>query len=229
MLTLMAVCCLAGVVRADAATVPDTLGQRLKACSACHGAEGRAVAGGYAPRLAGKPAGYLYNQLINFRDGRRHYREMTRLVRYLPDSYLHQIADYYAARHPPYPPAMPVQTSPETLMRGRHLVERGDPVHHIPACAVCHGQRLTGRQPAVPGLVGLSRDYIVAQIGEWQSGARNAAPPDCMAKVAQRLSVAQIDAVSAWLASRPLPADLSPAPPAGRPLPLRCGSLGPQP
>jgi hypothetical protein len=27
-------------------------------------------ADGYYPRIAGKPAGYLYNQLLNFRDGR---------------------------------------------------------------------------------------------------------------------------------------------------------------
>jgi cytochrome c553 len=28
-------------------------------------------------RIAGKPAGYLYNQLLNFRDGRRNYPLMT--------------------------------------------------------------------------------------------------------------------------------------------------------
>lgn len=53
--------------------VPDTLAQRVLACAACHGKEERATIAGYFPRIAGKPAGYLYNQLINFLEGRRQY------------------------------------------------------------------------------------------------------------------------------------------------------------
>jgi len=37
-------------------SVPDTLSQRLLACTICHGSEGRASAGGHQPRIAGKPA-----------------------------------------------------------------------------------------------------------------------------------------------------------------------------
>jgi cytochrome c553 len=77
---------------ADAATqqakVPDTIAQRVVACTTCHGKEGRATNEGYFPRIAGKPAGYLYNQLVNFRDGRRDYPLMTYLVEHLTDSYL---------------------------------------------------------------------------------------------------------------------------------------------
>ena len=67
-------CCAATVVAAPPVqphTVPDTLQQRLLACTACHGKDGRATSQGYFPRIAGKPAGYLYNQLLNFREGRR--------------------------------------------------------------------------------------------------------------------------------------------------------------
>ena len=55
--------------------VPDTLAQRIKACTACHAQEERHDA--FFPRIAGKPSGYLYNQLLNFRDGRRRYPMMT--------------------------------------------------------------------------------------------------------------------------------------------------------
>ena len=61
-------------------TVPDTMAQRVLACTGCHGKEGRATNAGYFPRIAGKPAGYLYNQLRNFRDGRRTNAAMTHLV-----------------------------------------------------------------------------------------------------------------------------------------------------
>ncbi len=56
-----------------AAPFEDSMAQRTLACTACHGDQGRAGPDGYYPRLAGKPAGYLYHQLLNFRDGRRHY------------------------------------------------------------------------------------------------------------------------------------------------------------
>ena len=42
-------------------TVPDTIAERVRTCTACHGKEGRATNQGYFPRIAGKPAGYLYN------------------------------------------------------------------------------------------------------------------------------------------------------------------------
>ena len=66
LLTLCAV-----VPAAQAQPVPDTMARRTMACTGCHGEQGRATSDGYYPRNAGKPAGYLYNQLLKFRDGRR--------------------------------------------------------------------------------------------------------------------------------------------------------------
>ena len=40
---------------------PDTMAARVLACASCHGAEGEGTSDVYFPRLAGKPAGYLYN------------------------------------------------------------------------------------------------------------------------------------------------------------------------
>ena len=36
-------------------TVPDTMGQRMMVCTACHGEQGRATNAGYFPRIAGRP------------------------------------------------------------------------------------------------------------------------------------------------------------------------------
>ena len=66
----------------------DDMAPRVLACVACHGREGRATNQGYFPRIAGKPAGYLYNQLLNFRDGRRSYPPMALLLEHLTDGYL---------------------------------------------------------------------------------------------------------------------------------------------
>jgi len=67
----------------------NSLAEQSKPCSACHGDQGRAAADGYYPRIAGKPAPYLLNQLRNFKQGRRHYEPMTHLLRNMDDTYLH--------------------------------------------------------------------------------------------------------------------------------------------
>src|ERR1700684_4134685 len=86
---------------------PDTMESRLLACAACHGKQGQGTENGYVPRLAGKPAGYLMNQLMAFRDGRRRYPPMNYLLEYVPDAYLDKMADYFARLRPP-PLVVPV-------------------------------------------------------------------------------------------------------------------------
>ena len=88
---------------AEAAPPQDSLAQRVLACTACHGREGRAAPDGYHPRIAGKPALYLFNQLVNFREGRRRYAPMVYLVDHLGDDYLREIAEHFAAIEAPYP------------------------------------------------------------------------------------------------------------------------------
>ena len=208
-----------------AAAVPDTIAQRTLVCAACHGKEGRATREGYFPRIAGKPAGYIYNQLVNFRDGRRRSQHMTYLVSHLSDDYLKEISLYFSSLHLPYPPEQPATVSHETLERGRVLVMNGDPARQIPACTRCHGSKLTGVQPSIPGLLGLPRDYLNGQFGAWRSGIRKAAAPDCMADIAHKLNVDDISALSAWLAAQPVPADMRPLAAKPAKLPLRCGSF----
>lgn len=206
------------------AQVPDTMAQRMQACTVCHGKEGRATNEGYFPRIAGKPAGYLYNQLLNFREGRRHNATMSYLVEHLSDDYLREIAHHFSALDLPYPPAQTSGAARAQLELGTQLVQRGDPGRRIPACVACHGQKMTGVEPAMPGLVGLPRDYVMGQLGAWRTGQRRAAEPDCMATIARRLSPQDVSAVAVWLSSQTPPADSKPARQPTLPLPLECGS-----
>src|SRR3984957_19821204 len=186
---------------------PDTMAARVEACTPCHGDKGQGTSDVYFPRLAGKPAGYLYNQLVAFKDARRKYPPMNYLLEFLPNAYLKQIAEHFASLRPPFPPpAIPV-VSNEILARGESLVTHGDPQHGIPACAGCHGPSFTGMESGIPGLLGLRASYISAQLGAWRYGTRTAAAPDCMQIVAGLLTEDDVKAVAAFLSSRPAPAD----------------------
>jgi cytochrome c553 len=197
---------------------------RVLACAACHGHQGEGTDNDYFPRLSGKPAGYLYNQLVAFRDGRRKYPPMNYLLAYLPDSYLHQIADYFASQRPPFPSASAPAVTATVLTRGQRLVRSGDPARNVPACVACHGAALTGMEPAIPGLLGLHADYISAQLGAWRYGTRTSNVPDCMQQVASRLTEDDVTAIAAWLASSPAPANPSPVAQGALNMPLACGS-----
>jgi cytochrome c553 len=210
---------------ADAVPFEDTTAQRVLACTGCHGREGRAAADGYYPRIAGKPAGYLFNQLRNFRDQRRHYELMNDLLALIDDPYLREIADHFASLDLPYPPPPAPLGSQALRDAGEALVRRGDATRGLPACIECHGAQMTGRAPFIPGLLGLPRDYINAQLGAWRGGQRRAQPPDCMAQVARRLAPDDIGAISAWLASQPVPAHASAIAEPDATLPLACGGV----
>src|SRR5690349_13124097 len=158
----------------------DSMEARVQGCVTCHGQSGQGTTNGYFPRIAGKPAGYLYNQLVAFRDGTRKYPPMNYLVAYLPDAYLHEVAEYFAKLRPPYTPNEETNIEPATLARGQSLVNSGDQKTGIPACVACHGNGLTGMNPGIPGLVGLKASYIAAQLVRWRVGDRHAAEPDCM-------------------------------------------------
>lgn len=198
------------------------MAERLVACATCHGEAGRSDSETYFPSIAGKPAGYLYAQLEHYRAGRRRHVIMEGLLANLSADYLREIAAYYARQEPQWTlPSLPGADA--RLERGRRLVEQGDPELGVPSCRECHGDRLTGIAPSIPGLVGLRPEYLSGQLGAWRTGARRAAEPDCMAEIAQRLTPADLGAVTAYIASRPLPEDHRPTEGPPSSLPLDCG------
>lgn len=202
----------------------DSIEARVQGCVTCHGQSGQGTQSGYYPRIAGKPASYLYNQLIAFRDGMRKYAPMNYLVAYLPDSYLREIAEHFAKQRPSFAAKEATTADPAAVSRGQKLVAAGDSGNGIPACIACHGKGLTGMEPGIPGLVGLRGTYIVAQLTRWRVGDRHAAEPDCMKRIATRMSETDIAAVAAWLSQLEAPPDPSPESSNLVRMPFACGS-----
>jgi len=214
---------------ANATTTPafttlNSMEARVQGCVTCHGRDGEGTSNGRFPRIAGKPAGYLYNQLVAFRNGTRHYPPMNYLVAYLPDAYLREMAEHYARLRPPFEKKDDSPVDAAMLKRGRGIATTGDPGIGIPPCTACHGERLTGMEPGIPGLVGLGAPYIAAQLTRWRVGIRHAAEPDCMKRIVSRFSEVDIEAVAAWIARLEGPANASPEASNLVRMPLACGS-----
>ena len=223
----------AATAQSASGSASSNLAKRMQACTTCHGAGSTATVGRtanevYFPRIAGKPAGYLYNQLAAFRDGRRHYGLMVGLVEHQSDAALREMAQYFAQLQLPYPEpqAPPAGTSAAVMQRGQQLALRGDASKGVAACASCHGTQLLGAEPAIAGLLGLPRDYMAGQLGAWQTGMRRAHAPDCMGQIANKLQPEDVSAVVIWLAAQPVPAGAKPLPSTAglpAPMPLPCG------
>jgi cytochrome c553 len=202
----------------------DSIEARVQGCVTCHGQQGQGTNNGYFPRIAGKPAGYLYNQLLAFKGGTRKYPPMNYLVAYLPEKYLREIAEYFAQEQPAFAAGDATPATPQVLQRGQALVTDGDASKGIPGCMTCHGVRLTGLEPGIPGLAGLRATYIVSQLTRWQTGDRRAAEPDCMKRIAARLSDEDVAAVAIFLSRVEAPSDLAPESSSLLRMPFACGS-----
>ncbi len=195
--------CVSSVYGGTPVEVPDTMAERVRACTICHGAEDKAGRDAYYPRIAGKPQGYLINQLRNFRDGRRYYQPMAILLENMSDEYLYEIAQYFSSLQLPYPAPEQIHMQPEEIVQAEQLIRMGNPKRNIPACSPCHGADLMGIEPAIPGLLGLSRAYITAQLGGWRNGGiMRGQVPDCMSEIAKQLTDDEVNAVAKWLANQ---------------------------
>jgi cytochrome c553 len=70
------------------------------------------------------------------------------------------------------------------------------------ACTACHGAGLHGLGPAPP-LAGRSPSYLVRQLYDFKTGARDASLAPLMKPVASRLSTQQMTDIAAYIASLP--------------------------
>jgi cytochrome c553 len=84
--------------------------------------------------------------------------------------------------------------------RGEALVTTGDGGKTIP-CAICHGPTLQGLGE-VPPIVGRPPTYVVRQLNDMKTGARSGDSMALMKAVVDKLSVADMVAIAAYLGSR---------------------------
>lgn len=164
-------------------------------CDRCHGTAEATAVSPYVPRLGGQSRAYLLRALREYRVDQRQSGFMEPVAAALQEENLAGLADYYAALAEPRQPS----TFAGDLQMGRTLALAGDAQRDVPPCLSCHGEP---KRADVPRLAGQSGQYLEQQLLLWQAGGRGQTSHGrLMARVAQRLSITQIKAVSAYFAS----------------------------
>jgi cytochrome c553 len=188
-------------VRADEADAAAALHAQQIAttvCGTCHGRDGNSTQPKF-PRLAGQHANYLVAQLKAFRAQTRGDSDaigyMWGMASELDDPTIAALATYYAAQKPEPSTA----GRPALIAIGRDIYEHGIPAEGVPACSACHGPDAHGLQD-YPRLAGQHSQYVLKQLGSFQSNMRNVA---IMHGVAQNLRLPEMQAVAAYLESQP--------------------------
>jgi len=198
---LFAALCMAGAgvgLAQDADPAAKLAAQRVavSTCATCHGPQGRSLAPKF-PTLAGQHANYIVNQLKAFKAQTRGDPDalgyMWGMAAPLDEELMTSLAAYYSAQTPG-----PGRRGDAALIRrGADIYANGVPADGIPPCQACHGPNAAGTDE-FPRLAGQHVQYLLKQIGSFQSNLRNVA---VMHGVAQGLKTAQMTAVATYLES----------------------------
>ena len=130
-------------------------------CSACHGFAGNAP-GNDVPILAGMAPSYFKKSINDYATGKRPSPEMEPYSKYVLQSGLDEIADYFAVqrRHAP----AKIKSDANASSQGATLASQ---------CAACHGGQGDGDAfRAVPALQGQPAGYLKAQMELFKNDKR---------------------------------------------------------
>jgi cytochrome c553 len=170
----------------------------ITVCGTCHGVTGNSTYPKF-PRLAAQDAGYLARQLKAFRDQTRGDSDaiayMWGMAAQLTDESINALAGYYAAQVA----GTSTGGDPALIARGREVYQHGVPAQGVPACISCHGPDAHGKGD-YPRLAGQHAQYVLKQLGSFQSNMRNVA---IMHGVALNLQDPEMAAVAAYLRTQP--------------------------
>jgi len=177
------------MVAAQAAWGQDVEAGREKAapCQACHGPNGNSTVPLF-PILAGQTARYLYLQLRDFQEGRRHDPQMDPIVANLSRQDMFDLAAFFAAQKP----------RPTAFEPDREKAARGEKKAAETLCTMCHLKGFMG-QNEIPRVASQHYEYIVKQMRDFKAGKRTNDAGN-MASVSKTLSEGDIDDLGHYLA-----------------------------
>ena len=192
--TLIALVALCAAACAIAQTTPQPpaadAGTDAKAqvCPACHGPNGNSTNPQY-PVLAGQNSRYIYLQLKDFKEGRRHDPQMDPMAAPLTRDDMLALADRFS-KEKQAPGGF--KADPAKVAAGR---AKADEV----LCAMCHGGDFVG-QNEIPRVAGQQYAYVKKQLADFKAKRRTNDAGN-MTSVAGTLSDDDIENLSQFIAN----------------------------
>ncbi len=162
-------------------------------CTICHGVRG--LTSSDAPNLAGQYPEVIIKQLDDYRRGDRVNSVMRAYAQGLTPTQVHDVAAYYAYLPRAVNPALEGGTA------APKLVQVGDAMRNIASCASCHGGR--ANKLGAPWLEAMPKEYLLAQLTAFATGARHNDSHGQMRNMARRLTSAETEDLATFYARRP--------------------------
>lgn len=180
--------------------IADTvnLEAEMAVCAPCHSTDGNSIVPAW-PKIAGQHSEYLLEQLLQYKkgeSGKRFDPVMYGIVANFADADLQTIANFFAEQK------MTIGTAaPDLVTLGKKIYTGGNKDTGVPACIACHGPRGMGNSLAkFPRLSGQHAEYTAAQLRKYQVGTRTTDINAIMRDISAKMSDAEIDAVSSYVA-----------------------------
>jgi len=178
---------------ADLAAGEETAGA---ICAGCHMPDGNSVVDMF-PKLAGQHAQYTAKQLKDYKSGARKDDTMTGMALTLAtDADIENVAAYFASKE-----GTAATADDSKVALGKAIYRGGNSTSHLPACMGCHGTNGSGNPAAkYPSLAGQHATYTINQLSAFRDGKRTNDSNKMMRHVANKMTVAEIEAVANYIA-----------------------------
>lgn len=166
-------------------------------CAACHGPGGNSSNPEW-PKLAAQGSRYHFEQLQEFKAGKRSNPLMSAQAAMLSEQDMRDLAAFFATQ-----PASPGVASPASVAVAQKLYRAGNEQKGLPACAACHGPGGAGVPSAsYPRVGGQHAVYVASRLHAYREAAAQDLPDGnfkIMAAVAAQLSDAEIEALASYV------------------------------
>jgi cytochrome c553 len=166
----------------------STLDAKVQVCVVCHGPGGNSTSPQY-PVLAGQNARYLYLQLRDFKEGRRHDPQMDPMAAALTRDDMLALADYFS-KQKQAPSGF--KADPAKVAAGRRKTDEV-------LCPMCHLGEFVG-QNEIPRVAGQHYAYIKKQLSDFKAKRRTNDAGN-MTSVAATLSDDDIENLAQYIAN----------------------------
>lgn len=159
-------------------------------CQGCHGEDGNSASSSF-PKLAGQYAAYIQKQIKNFQSGSRSDPVMSGMAATVTDKQdLLDISAYFASQKQMKGDSTVINQA------GRERFTLGN------GCINCHGETGKGAGPGnpdAPVIGGQHKDYLIKQLKDFASGARNNEASGMMSMIAGSMSDEELEEVASYV------------------------------